>query len=72
MEDFRKMYLAEKVQRLRVEMTLMQERFSNHQVVLQEAERELKFIIENEKKETQPNEEFSDEVKNIKEEIEEV
>ena len=46
---YKKMYLEERVSRLRAEMALMQERFSVLQVELQNAEKELQEVMEFEK-----------------------
>ena len=45
---YKKMYLEERVNRLRAEMSLMQERFSVLQVNLQNAEKELHETVEKE------------------------
>jgi hypothetical protein len=63
-ENYRKMFLTERVQRLRTEMTLLQERFSTLQIALQEAEKELKLELEKnpeEAKEEAKEEEIAEE-----------
>lgn len=46
MENYYKVYLEEKSNRLRLEMSIMQDRFARAQRELQETENELKALME--------------------------
>jgi hypothetical protein len=53
---YKKLFLQEKINRIKAEMALMQERFTSHQAELQQTEMELKAILENEEENTPQNE----------------